>query len=315
VEGRHDVPSDNDRIVLDPAPAETSVLVTNREIADRLNELAELLEAQGANMFRVRAYRTAAENLRDWPQPVHQILDVEGSPGLLKLPGIGRSLTRSIEKICRTGRLPLLQRLRGETGPEHIFMTLPGIGLQFASRLHEHLGAETLGDLEVAAYDGRLARVPGMGRKRVQAIQEALRGRYGRPPVVSPLPDDAAPPFEEILDVDREYREKAEADQLRRIAPRRCNPSGEAWLPILHTQRGERHYTALYSNTQRAHGLGMTHDWVVIYRDDHDGHGQWTVITSQFGSLRGKRIIRGREGECAAWYGKSSQRAKCFSTS
>jgi hypothetical protein len=164
-----------------------------------------------------------------------------------------------------------------------------------------------LGELEAAAYDGRLARVPGMGRKRIRAIQEALRGRYRRPPAMAaipPHPDAGEPTVAEILDVDREYREKAATDQLRRIAPRRHNPTGEAWLPVLHTQRGERQFTALYSNTPRAHELGMTHDWVVIYRDDHDGHGQWTVITSQFGSLRGMRIVRGREGECAAWYGQ-----------
>ena len=52
----------------------------------------------------------------------------------------------------------------------------------------------------------------------------------------------------------------------------------------------------------------MTHDWVVVYRDDHDGHGQWTLITAQFGPMRGKRIIRGREGECAACYGKEPKR-------
>jgi putative hydrolase len=62
------------------------------------------------------------------------------------------------------------------------------------------------------------------------------------------------------------------------------------------------HYTALYSNTARAHELDMIHDWVVIYRDDQDGDGQWTVITSQFGPLRGKRIVRGREDECRHYY-------------
>jgi hypothetical protein len=52
----------------------------------------------------------------------------------------------------------------------------------------------------------------------------------------------------------------------------------------------------------------MTHDWVVVYRDDHDGHGQWTVITAQFGPMLGKRIIRGREGECAAFDARQSKR-------
>jgi putative hydrolase len=106
----------------------------------------------------------------------------------------------------------------------------------------------------------------------------------------------------ELLDIDREYREKAAADRLPRIAPRRFNPTGEAWLPILHTDRDDRHYTALFSNTARAHELGMTDDWVVIYRDDRRSDGQWTVITSRFGQLEGRRIVRGREAECSTYY-------------
>ena len=89
---------------------------------------------------------------------------------------------------------------------------------------------------------------------------------------------------------------------LRKIAPRRFNPGAEAWLPILHTHRGERHYTALYSNTARAHGLGKTRDWVVLYFDGGRGERQSTAITSERGPLRGKRIIRGREEECADLY-------------
>jgi putative hydrolase len=106
----------------------------------------------------------------------------------------------------------------------------------------------------------------------------------------------------ELLDTDRECREKARAGQLPRIAPQRFNPTGEARLPVLHTQRGSRHYTALYSNTARAHELGTTHNWVVIYRDDHEGHGQWTVVTARYGPLRGRRMVRGREAECGTYY-------------
>ncbi len=65
-------------------------------------------------------------------------------------------------------------------------MTLPGIGLEFATRIHQLLGVETLAELEAAAYDGRLAKVPRMGRKRIQGIQEALLGRFRRP-VTAPL--------------------------------------------------------------------------------------------------------------------------------
>jgi hypothetical protein len=104
------------------------------------------------------------------------------------------------------------------------------------------------------------------------------------------------------LDVDREYREQAAAGMLHKITPRRFNPHKEAWLPVLHTQRGERHYTVLFSNTARAHQLGKTHDWVVLYYDRGQEEQQCTVITSQRGPLTGKRIVRGRETECALYY-------------
>lgn len=106
----------------------------------------------------------------------------------------------------------------------------------------------------------------------------------------------------ELLDVDREYREGAASGALSRIAPRRFNAAGDAWLPILHTQRGDRHYTALFSNTARAHELGKTADWVVVYWDGGSGERQATVITAQQGPLRGHRIVRGREAECARYY-------------
>ena len=81
----------------------------------------------------------------------------------------------------------------------------------------------------------------------------------------------------------------------------RFTPTGAAWLPVLHTVRGNNHYSALFSNTARVHELGMTKDWVVIYRDDHDGAGQWTIVTARYGDWKDKRIVRGREAECATY--------------
>jgi DNA polymerase (family X) len=107
----------------------------------------------------------------------------------------------------------------------------------------------------------------------------------------------------EILDVDRQYRDEAAAGALPRIAPRRFNPEHEAWLPVLHTHRGNRDFTALYSNTARAHEFGRNQDWVVLYFDgDQAAERRCTVITAQHGPLRGRRIIRGRESECASHY-------------
>jgi putative hydrolase len=87
------------------------------------------------------------------------------------------------------------------------------------------------------------------------------------------------------------------------IAPRRFNPSNEAWLPILHTERDGWHFTALFSNTGRAHDLGRTRDWVVIYfyNDQHE-EGQHTVVTETRGSLIGMRVVRGREAECRKFH-------------
>ena len=100
----------------------------------------------------------------------------------------------------------------------------------------------------------------------------------------------------------REYRERAARGDLPVIAPRRFNPTGERWLPILHTTRGDRHYTALFSNTATAHRLGRTRDWVVIYLDGADGDHPSTVVTESRGLLGRRRVVRGRESECITHY-------------
>ena len=105
-----------------------------------------------------------------------------------------------------------------------------------------------------------------------------------------------------LLDVDREYREQAARGKLRKIAPRRFNPTGEAWLPVMHVERDGWEITALFSNTQRAHALGRTHDWVVLYWDRDGEHDQCTVVTARGGPLAGLRVVRGREPECRRWY-------------
>jgi DNA polymerase (family 10) len=120
------------------------------------------------------------------------------------------------------------------------------------------------------------------------------------PPPRPALPE--RPPVAEVLDVDREYRERAATDDLRRIAPVANNPTGDAWLPVLKTTRGERRYSALFSNTETAHALKTTDDWVVVYLDKPDDGGQWTVVTEDRGELAGRRVVRGREAECRAHY-------------
>jgi len=275
----------------------------NAHVAARLEEVATILDWQGANPYRVRAYRRAALVLRGLGQPVSALLEGGGLPALEALPGIGESLARSIRTLVVTGRLPMLERLRGGSDPVALLATVPAIGRRTAERLHHELGLETLEELEAAAHDGRLATLLGFGEKRLAGIRDSLATRLSR--VRPPAGPAEEVSIEELLDVDREYREKARAGTLRTIAPRRFNPAGEAWLPVLHTVRRGRHYTALFSNTPRAHGLGATRDWVVLYWDGRLEEGQATVITSRRGRLEGLRIVRGREVECARHYDRA----------
>ena len=270
----------------------------NQAIAEKLLELADLLEQQDANPFRVNAYRRAAQTVSGYGEPLAELAAREGIEGLDRLPAIGPSIARAIQEMLRTGRWMQLERLRGSLDPEQVFQSIPGIGPELAKRIHETLEIESLTELELAAHDARLEQVPGVGPRRTRIIAAALAHMLQRRPA-RPLAPEAEPDVETLLDIDREYREKAAAGSLRKIAPRRFNPDNEAWLPILHTQRGDWAFTALFSNTARAHDLGKTDDWVVLYfHGDHGPEGQRTVVTETSGPLEGRRVVRGREAEC-----------------
>ena len=278
--------------------------VLNLKIARRLDEVAQILSEQGANRYRVQAYRNAAANLRRLPKSADEIFKEGGEPGLRNIPAIGPRLARAIAALLLTGRLPILDRLRGESDSGRLLRSVPGIGKALAARLHDELEIETLEQLEAAAHDGRLRELMGLGEKRIAGIMDSLASRLGRLQLQPALGRSQEPSVAEVLDVDCEYREKAAAGQLRTIAPRRFNPNREAWLPILHTQRGQRHYSAFFSNTAHAHAMNKTKDWVVIYYDDAAGERQCTVITSGRGPLTGKRIVPGREEDCSRYYKK-----------
>jgi hypothetical protein len=282
----------------------------NDQVAAQLDRIADLLEAQDDNPFRVGAYRQAAGTLRELAEPAHQLLAREGVEGLRRLPHIGERLSRAIAQYIEGGGIALLEHLQGPAASQALLASVPGIGPKLAARIYEDLGIETLEDLEAAAYDGRLAQVEGFGRKRVRAVRDTLatrlRRRAGQGGRQAPA---GQPPVAVLLDLDREYREQAQEDRLPRIAPRRFNPTGDAWLPVLHATRSDQPYTVLFSNTPRAHELGATRDWVVIYRDDRAGGGQWTVVTARTGRLQDKRVVRGRERECETYYAGAANEA------
>ncbi len=103
--GKPETPADTER---------EAVPLINVSVADRLDEVAQILEEQRANVFRVGAYRRAAAMLRGLKQPIDQIVKAEGVEGLQKLPNIGETLARFIHQLVITGRLPMVSAFEAE---------------------------------------------------------------------------------------------------------------------------------------------------------------------------------------------------------
>ena len=100
----------------------------NARCADRLREAADLLEAQGANPFRVSAYRKAATTVLELPEDLAARVDRDGLPGLEALPNIGRGIAAALLEMVRTGRWTQLERLRGSADPVQLLTAVPGLG-------------------------------------------------------------------------------------------------------------------------------------------------------------------------------------------
>jgi hypothetical protein len=282
----------------------------NRGIATRLRQAAEILAVQGANPYRVAAYRKAAQTIESLAESIGSLYEREGHEGLEALPAIGVRIAAALAEMLSTGRWSELDRLRGSLDPEALLRTVPGIGATLARRIHDEIGADSLEALELACHDGTLDRMPGVGERRTAGIRAAVAEMLQRlrPPRRDGSPPASDPPVDVLLDVDREYREKAARRELPTIAPARFNPAHVSWLPVLHTERGDWHFTALFSNTARAHELGRTRDWVVLYFDgDRQAERRCTIVTEhQRGALAGRRVVRGREAECRAHYAAST---------
>jgi Holliday junction resolvasome RuvABC DNA-binding subunit len=276
-------------------------LKENKSIAEKLREAAVLMELRHVDPYRVAAYRKAADSVDALAQDISELFRSEGLEGLMALPGVGEQIAGAIAEMIRTGQWMQLVRLRGTQDPEGLFARVPGVGEELARRVVNALHIDSLEALEVAAHDGRLAKIPGFGPRRLATVRFALADMLARRRGSELRGDE--PPVGILLDVDRQYREAAAAHRLRVIAPRRFNPRNVAWLPILETERTPWHFTALYSNTALAHRLGRTNDWVVIsFRGDSLSEGQRTIVTETRGVLTGERVVRGREGECVVYY-------------
>ena len=154
----------------------------NIEIADRLSELADLLEIKGSNPFRIRAYRNAVRTVRGLTRPLlHMARDGED---LTELPGIGKDMDSHIRELLDTGRLTLMDEVTAEVPRELAVLTrLDGVGPKKARKLWKELGVTTPDELEVAVNDGRVEALEGFGARSAAKILrsiEDLRKQQGR---------------------------------------------------------------------------------------------------------------------------------------
>lgn len=148
--------------------------MNNARIAATLEEIAVLLEIDGANPFRVRAYRNAARTMHDFGESIADL--VEEQPDSLKqISGIGADLAEKIVALVKTGEIPMLKELLAKIPPSLLaLLRIPGLGPKKASALHKQLGIKDLDDLREACNQHRVRELKGFGEKTEQAILAGL---------------------------------------------------------------------------------------------------------------------------------------------
>jgi DNA polymerase (family 10) len=150
----------------------------NRQVADILYDIADLLEIKGETIYKSVAYRRAADNILNLGRDIN---DVWRDGELREIPGVGEALARKLDELLRTGRLEYHERLKEEI-PRGVvdMLAIPDVGPKTAKLLYESLGLTSVADVKRAAQQGKLRDLPGLGVKseaNILAGIEALRRR------------------------------------------------------------------------------------------------------------------------------------------
>lgn len=147
--------------------------IANTEIADILEELADLLEIEGANPFRIRAYRNAARTVRGHARPLADL--VKDGVDLARLPGIGDAIAAKIVTLVETGHLPQLEKLEHRTPAALVdLLRIEGLGPKRVERLYRELGIRSIEDLRRALDSGKVRALSGFGTKTEENIRKQV---------------------------------------------------------------------------------------------------------------------------------------------
>jgi putative hydrolase len=214
---------------------------------------------------------------------------------------------------------PRISRSPSDT-PLLTLQNIPGVGQEFAERICRHLDIETLEEVEIAAHDGSLEVVPGVGRERAAAIRVALAALLGRSGEPVPAIEDE-PSVDILLAADKQYRKKRDHDALPQTLARSQRNAPPRWFALQETRRAGWHLTIVPADVIRApHIADSTHstthpeisleegnqhepDPVAIFFQNRTRlGGLHFVLTANAGALTGHRVVKDRDPECCAYY-------------
>jgi DNA polymerase (family X) len=180
-----------------------AALPPNADVADQFDLLADLLELEGAESFRVLAYRRAATRMRETSGSVAQ-LALDGRAK--ELQGIGKTIEEKIVQIVEQGEIEALAKRKGSVPPDVVrFMRLPGLGPKTAARIWRELGISTIAELKAAAEAERLRTLAGLGAKSEEKILKALAFQAENPDTGRRLLGEGLPAVQAVVAVLREH--------------------------------------------------------------------------------------------------------------
>ena len=146
--------------------------MTNQEIAEILVHISQILDIQGENPFKIRAYIKAAETIEAL---TYQLSSLEDKDKIQELPGIGEAITKKIKELLETGKLEYYEDLKkSEYAPLIELLRIPGVGPKHAKLVHDMLGVMSIEELRKAAEAGKLKELPGLGEKVEQNILQGI---------------------------------------------------------------------------------------------------------------------------------------------
>lgn len=169
--------------------------IHNRDIANQFYEVADYLEIDGANPFRIRAYRNAARRIERLPDQVTDLADPDSDRDLTAIEGIGEDLAHKIQNIVENGEFPLLNQLRQKM-PDGIrrLMQINGLGPKRVQQLYQELDIQNLDDLKTALRTGKIKTLDGFGQKLSDQIRQEIenlsdQSRFLRPKITDTADD------------------------------------------------------------------------------------------------------------------------------